>query len=161
VLLYWGATWCPPCNQLKATLFNRQPISSEQGLCQELRGGAHRRRPARRAAAGQPLQGAGLSDDDPDDADGTEITRLPGEADAPQVLNAAAAGPGRRPPGEAVLADARAGKPVSANEWRMLAFYSWDTDEAQLVPPPSGRPAGPAVARHARRRRARPPPGCC
>ena len=24
VLLYWGATWCPPCNQLKATLFNRQ-----------------------------------------------------------------------------------------------------------------------------------------
>ena len=24
VLLYWGAVWCPPCNQLKATLFNRQ-----------------------------------------------------------------------------------------------------------------------------------------
>ena len=23
VLLYWGAKWCPPCNQLKATLFNR------------------------------------------------------------------------------------------------------------------------------------------
>ena len=24
MLLYWGAKWCPPCNQLKATLFNRQ-----------------------------------------------------------------------------------------------------------------------------------------
>ena len=24
VLVYWGAKWCPPCNQLKATLFNRQ-----------------------------------------------------------------------------------------------------------------------------------------
>jgi thiol:disulfide interchange protein len=24
LLLYWGAKWCPPCNQLKATLFNRQ-----------------------------------------------------------------------------------------------------------------------------------------
>ena len=23
LLLYWGAAWCPPCNQLKATLFNR------------------------------------------------------------------------------------------------------------------------------------------
>jgi thiol:disulfide interchange protein len=24
LLLYWGAKWCPPCNHLKATLFNRQ-----------------------------------------------------------------------------------------------------------------------------------------
>ena len=27
VLLYWGATWCPPCNQLKATLFNQQEFA--------------------------------------------------------------------------------------------------------------------------------------
>ena len=24
VFLYWGAVWCPPCNQIKATVFNRQ-----------------------------------------------------------------------------------------------------------------------------------------
>ena len=24
VFVYWGAKWCPPCNQLQATLFNRQ-----------------------------------------------------------------------------------------------------------------------------------------
>ena len=24
VFLYWGAVWCPPCNQVKATIFNRQ-----------------------------------------------------------------------------------------------------------------------------------------
>src|SRR4051812_8362231 len=23
LFLYWGAAWCPPCNQLKATVFNR------------------------------------------------------------------------------------------------------------------------------------------
>nr|MCU0923922.1 thioredoxin family protein [Burkholderiaceae bacterium] len=28
VLLYWGATWCPPCNQLKATFFNRQDFAA-------------------------------------------------------------------------------------------------------------------------------------
>jgi hypothetical protein len=35
---------------------------------------------------------------------------------------------------KAVLADALAGKALTANEWRMLAFYSWETDEQQLVP---------------------------
>ena len=29
VLLYWGAVWCPPCNQLKATLFNRQDFAEQ------------------------------------------------------------------------------------------------------------------------------------
>ena len=33
-----------------------------------------------------------------------------------------------------MLADAKAGKPLSAGEWRLLAFYSWETDEDQLVP---------------------------
>ena len=23
VFLYWGAVWCPPCNQIKATVFTR------------------------------------------------------------------------------------------------------------------------------------------
>jgi hypothetical protein len=35
---------------------------------------------------------------------------------------------------KAVLADARAGRPLSPNEWRLLAWYSWETDEQQLVP---------------------------
>jgi thiol:disulfide interchange protein len=39
VLLYWGATWCPPCNQLKATLFNRADFAaSVQGLRRRSRG---------------------------------------------------------------------------------------------------------------------------
>jgi hypothetical protein len=43
-------------------------------------------------------------------------------------------------PVKAVLADARAGKPVSATEWRMLAYYGWDIDQDQLVSA-SERPA--------------------
>ncbi|HLL19304.1 MAG TPA: disulfide isomerase [Rubrivivax sp.] len=34
---------------------------------------------------------------------------------------------------KAVLADALAGKPLSGNEWKLLAFYSWDTDEQQQL----------------------------
>jgi hypothetical protein len=33
-----------------------------------------------------------------------------------------------------VLADAQAGKRLSPDAWRLLAFYSWDTDEQQLAP---------------------------
>ena len=36
-------------------------------------------------------------------------------------------------PAKAVLADALAGTQVVADEWRMLAFYSYDTDQQQLV----------------------------
>ena len=42
VLLYWGATWCPPCNQLKATLFNRADFAA-LSKSQELRGRARGR----------------------------------------------------------------------------------------------------------------------
>ncbi len=131
LLLYWGATWCPPCNQLKATLFNRQDFAAQarQFVAVHVDGdrpGAQKLG-ARFHVVGYPtviLFTAG----------GAEISRLPGEADAPQVMALLQAGLAGGRPIKAVLADARAGKPLAANEWRMLAFHSWDTDEAQLVP---------------------------
>ena len=32
VFLYWGAVWCPPCNQIKATVFNRQDFIERSQL---------------------------------------------------------------------------------------------------------------------------------
>ncbi len=32
VLLYWGAVWCPPCQQLKATVFNRADFIDKSKL---------------------------------------------------------------------------------------------------------------------------------
>jgi thioredoxin-related protein len=130
VLLYWGAKWCPPCNQLKATLFNRQDfVERSRGfVAVEIDGdlpGAQKLG-ARFKVNGYPTMVLM-------NADGAEITRLPGEADAPQVMRVLQIGLAGGRPVKAVLADARAGKALPANEWRMLAFYSWDTDEAQLV----------------------------
>ncbi|MCW5636376.1 MAG: thioredoxin family protein [Rubrivivax sp.] len=131
MLLYWGATWCPPCNQLKATLFNRQEFAalSKSFVAVHVDGdlpGAQK--------LGSRFKVSGYPTTVLFTAEGQEITRLPGEVDAPQmlaVLQLALAG-GR--PAKAVLADALAGKPLAANEWRLLAFYSWETDEQQLVP---------------------------
>ncbi|HEY6512215.1 MAG TPA: thioredoxin family protein [Burkholderiaceae bacterium] len=130
VLLYWGAKWCPPCNQLKATLFNRHDFieRSKSLVAVEIDGdlpGAQKLG-ARFKVSGYPTMVLMRSD-------GAELMRLPGEADAPQVLQLLEFGLGGGRAAKEVLADARAGKVLSGAEWRMLAFYSWISDEAQLL----------------------------
>ena len=70
--------------------------------------------------------------------DGSEITRLPGEADAEQYIRVLSMGiNGARPVKETLSAalDTRgAAAKLSSDDWRMLAYYSWDTDEQQVVP---------------------------
>jgi thiol-disulfide isomerase/thioredoxin len=130
VLLYWGASWCPPCNQLKATLFNRQDFAAQSkhfvAVFVDGDRPAAQKLGARFKVSGYPTLVLFTPE-------GKEITRLPGEADAPQVLSLLEAGLAGGRPVAAVLADARAGKPLTANEWRMLAFHSWEVDESGLV----------------------------
>jgi thioredoxin-like negative regulator of GroEL len=130
LLLYWGAAWCPPCNQLKATLFNRQDfiersralvavhIDGDLPGAQKLGG--------RFKVRGYPTMLLLAPD-------GTELTRLPGEVDPPQVMALLQTGLSGGRPVAALLAQARAGKPLTGNEWRSLAFYGWEIDEARLV----------------------------
>jgi len=131
VLLYWGARWCPPCNQLKATLFNRQDFALQARSLVAVqvdgdRPGAQK--------LGQRFKVSGYPTVVLFNTDGAEITRLPGEVDASQMLAVLQLGMAGGRSVKAVLADALAGRALGANEWRLLAYYSWDTDEQQLVP---------------------------
>jgi thioredoxin-related protein len=131
VLLYWGAVWCPPCNQLKATLFNRQDFGeqSKSLVAVHLDGDA----PGAQKL-GTKFKVSGYPTLILFSPDRKELTRLPGEVDAAQVMQLLQLGMASGRPIATVLADARAGKPLSGGEWRLLAFYSWDTDEgAQAV----------------------------
>ncbi len=127
VLLYWGAVWCPPCNQLKATLFNRQDFAeqSKSFVAVHLDGDA----PGAQKL-GTKFKVVGYPTLILFNPDRKEITRLPGEVDAAQVMKLLQLGmaSGGRPFAQ-VVADARAGRPLTGSEWRLLAFYSWDTDE--------------------------------
>jgi thioredoxin-like negative regulator of GroEL len=134
LLLYWGATWCPPCNQLSATLFPRQDFIARSRAFVPVyvdgdRPGAQKLG-ARYKVRGYPTMVLF-------DPQGRELSRLPGEVDAPQVLALLQIGLARGRPVQAVLADGRDPvrvKTLSADDWRLLAFHSWDTDEGQLVP---------------------------
>jgi thioredoxin-like negative regulator of GroEL len=133
LLLYWGAKWCPPCNHLSATLFNRQDFIERSRAFVPVyvdgdRPGAQKLG-ARFKVRGYPTMVLF-------DPKGNELTRLPGEADAPQVMALLQIGLARGRPVKAVLADARnpaRAKTLSPDDWRLLAFHSWDTDEGQLV----------------------------
>lgn len=130
VLLYWGAAWCPPCNQLKATLFNRQDfIALTRAVMPVYLDGdlpGAQKQGSRFKVAGYPTLILFA-------ADGVEITRLPGEADATRVIASLKAGLTGGRPAATVLREAQAGKALAASEWMALAFYSWETDEAKLV----------------------------
>ena len=140
LLLYWGADWCPPCNQLKATLFNRQDFAAQSkhfvAVFVDGDRPAAQKLGARFRVSGYPTVVLFTPE-------GREITRLPGEADAPQVLALLQAGLSGGRPIASVLSDARAGRPLAANEWRMLAFHrpgGWRMTAVRSTPAISSRP---------------------
>ncbi|MBP5989926.1 MAG: thioredoxin fold domain-containing protein [Piscinibacter sp.] len=131
VFVYWGAKWCPPCNQLKATLFNRQDfiersrafvpvyVDGDQPGAQKLG--------TRFAVRGYPTTIVFTRE-------GRELTRLPGEVDAAQYNEVLALALAAQRPAKELLAAARAGGQGLADaDWRLLAWYSWETDQQQLV----------------------------
>ena len=141
LFLYWGAVWCPPCNQVKATLFNRQDFieRSRYFIPVYIDGDSPRAQQlgARFHVSGYPTMILFRPD-------GTEIVRLPGEADPEQYMRMLAMGMnGARPVKDtlaAALSGSRSPAKLSADDWRMLAYYSWDTDEEQLIPAKSLAP---------------------
>jgi len=131
VFVYWGAKWCPPCNQVKATLFNRQDfIERSRAFVPVYVDGdspGAQKIGARFKVSGYPTMVLFTPQ-------GQELTRLPGEVEPVRYTEVLTLGMNAARPVSAVLADAIA-KPASltANDWRLLAFYSWDTDHQQVI----------------------------
>jgi hypothetical protein len=136
LFLYWGAVWCPPCNQVKATLFSRQDFIDRSRFFVPvyLDGDSKsaQRLGARFKISGYPTMILFHPD-------GTEITRLPGEVDADQYMRVLAMGMNGARPVKSTLAAALAPKTGGAaakltpEDWRMLAYYSWETNDGELI----------------------------
>jgi len=132
VLLYWGATWCPPCNRLKAGLFKDPgfvaqtldfvPVYLDGDSAGAQLWGEHF------AIQGYPT----LIILRPDR---TEITRLSGGGDPDQIARAVAAAR-QSPVGVAELIARAQRAPQSLNdaEWALVAGYGWEVDNGRALP---------------------------
>jgi thiol-disulfide isomerase/thioredoxin len=131
IFLYWGAEWCPPCAQIKSTIFNKRefqersklfvPVYLDGDTPSAQRHGEHF------GVVGYPTMILFRPD-------GTEITRLPGTVDITRyatILDVALAD--ARPVAE-ILKAAASGGEVTTNDWRLLAYYSWATDNGRVLP---------------------------
>ena len=132
VFVYWGAKWCPPCNQVKATLFNRQDfIERSRAFVPVYVDGdspGAQKLGSRFKVSGYPTMVLF-------NPQGTELTRLPGEVDPTRYTEVLTLGMNAQRPVKEVLALVKAGgQGVTADDWRLLAFYSWGTDQQQVVP---------------------------
>jgi thioredoxin-like negative regulator of GroEL len=130
VFLYWGAVWCPPCNQVKATLFSRADFVERSRAFVPVyvdgdKPGAQKVA-ARFKVSGYPTMILFKPD-------GSEITRLPGEVDPERYLLTLTAGLNAQVPVKDLVQRGLARQPLSPEQWRLLAYYSWDTDEQQVL----------------------------
>jgi thiol-disulfide isomerase/thioredoxin len=131
VLLYWGAGWCPPCNRVKATIFNDPRFEQCAGNLVALHIDGDSAGAQQMAERFKMRSYPTLVVFRPD---GSEVTRLPCEVDAErfvQLLELAMRAPFTVAQSlQAVLSGERT---LMDDEWRMLAFYAWDTDERQVL----------------------------
>ncbi len=126
VLLYWGAVWCPPCAQMKVTLFKDPAFiaRTEQFIPVYLDGdteGAQK--------WGEHFGTSGYPTVIVLSPDGKEITRLSSAtmaSELPALLTLAA---GRTRTIDAVLADAKKDPiTLSAEDWKILSGFDWGND---------------------------------
>lgn len=132
LFLYWGAVWCPPCNQVKATIFNRQDFiaRSRHFVAVYIDGDS----PSAQAL-GSRFKVSGYPTMVLFRADGTEVTRLPGEVDGERYVAALNLGlRATRTVAQLVAAvQSGNGAPLTPADWRLLAYYAWETDAQAVV----------------------------
>lgn len=127
VFLYWGAKWCPPCNQLKATLFKERKFIEKTRLFVPvyLDGDTDSAQ-----KWGEKFGVMGYPTLIVFTPEGKEITRIPGGLELERYTNVLDLTLQDTQPVAQLLKAALAGKPLTNEQFRLLAFYSWHQDKS-------------------------------
>ncbi len=129
VFLYWGAQWCPPCHELKATVFSRPDFIEKLKLFVPVyldgdNPGAQRWGD-RFGVSGYPTVLVLR-------ADQSELARISGGMDLSQYAEVLDTVLGDVRPVSSILLVLKSGRPgpISRDDCHRLAYYGWDlTDE--------------------------------
>lgn len=130
LFLYWGAEWCPPCAQIKATIFNRREFQERSRLFVPvyLDGDtpSAQKQGERFGVVGYPTMILF-------NPEGAEITRLPGTVDIERYAKILDVALAEARPVKEILAAAAHGGEVTPGDWQLLAYYSWATDNGRAM----------------------------
>ncbi|TNE59056.1 MAG: hypothetical protein EP340_03665, partial [Alphaproteobacteria bacterium] len=126
VILYWGAVWCPPCAQLKATIFKRRDFIEKTELFVPvyLDGDTDRAQ-----SYGEKFSVRGYPTLIIFNPEGEEVTRIPGGMNLERYVDILdIALNDIRPAKELVAAIMDEGYEPNEQELSLLAHYSWGQD---------------------------------
>jgi protein disulfide-isomerase len=132
-LLYWGAVWCPPCNQMKSSLFKDPAFIAEtqQFIPVYLDGDSKGAQQwgERFGISGYPTVIVLRPD-------GTEITRISSATMASQLPALLKTAAGRTTSTDDLLAAARADPAkLKPDDWQILADFDWRNDPRHFGDP--------------------------
>ncbi len=131
IFLYWGVDWCPPCNQIKATIFNRHEfvVHSRRFVPVYLDGDT-----VNAQRTGEQFGVLGYPTIIVFNPRGEELTRIPGGIDIQRytsILNLTLSN--IQPVAKIIERVRTGGQPVSSKEYKLLAYYSWGQDNERVL----------------------------
>lgn len=130
VFLYWGAQWCPPCHELKATIFQRPEFIQQSALFVPvyLDGDSERAQ-----LYGEQFGEMGYPTVIIFSADGVEVTRIPGGMNIEQYVGVMDLALNALRPVADLVEEVRLGETLDDSAWKLLANYSWGQDRGRAL----------------------------
>lgn len=130
LFLYWGADWCPPCNELKVTVFkNREFIEQSRLFIPAYLDGDT----PRAQQYGDRFEVWGYPTVVLFRPDGQEVTRIPGGIELDRYLDVLELVLNNIRPVVELVEAVTAGETIDDHDWELLAWYSWGQDRGRAL----------------------------